>query len=106
MIVVHADDTFLEHETGQGHPEAPERARVIALALQRHSSVARVEKATRDATEKDLARVHDKAYVRALGESVRSGEPLDADTPVSPRSFDVARKAAGTCVRAFEEALS
>ncbi|MBI3726366.1 histone deacetylase [bacterium] len=106
MIVVHADPIFLEHDTGEGHPEKPDRARVIAAALSEHAAVSRVERATVKAREEDLGLVHDLAYVRALDLAARAGEPLDPDTTLSRRSFDVALKAAGAVVRACDEAIS
>jgi acetoin utilization deacetylase AcuC-like enzyme len=111
MIVLHADDVFVEHDTGEGHPEQPARARVIAGALAKHEAISRVEKATVLATPADLALVHDAGYVAALAKRIASvsgsfAARLDADTAVSPRSHEVALRAAGAVVRATEEAIA
>jgi acetoin utilization deacetylase AcuC-like enzyme len=105
-VIVTADDVFLSHDTGAGHPECPDRARVIAAALRTHPLVQRVDAATAVAALDDLARVHDRAYVEGLAARVRGAERLDADTAVSPLSFEVALKAAGSVVQACERAVA
>lgn len=60
----------------------------------------------RHATEADLALAHDPSYiarVQALAEA--GGGRLDADTIVSPGSWDAARAAAGSVLEATERAL-
>jgi acetoin utilization deacetylase AcuC-like enzyme len=106
VIVLHADDVFRKHDTGAGHPECPDRARVIAKTLSTHPSITKVIPATTLARAEDLALVHDPAYLAALETAVQEGNNLDADTAVSPRSYEVALKAAGSVVRAVEEAVS
>jgi acetoin utilization deacetylase AcuC-like enzyme len=106
MLVLHSDEAFLEHDTGAGHPERPDRARVIARALARHESVARVEPASSPAELGDLALVHDAGYVAALEGRVRETSSLDADTAVCPRSYEIALRAAGACVRASLESVA
>jgi acetoin utilization deacetylase AcuC-like enzyme len=106
MIVLHADDVFQDHETGRGHPECPERAKVIARALAKHPDVSRTEKARTLAKKEDLALVHDADYLDALEAVVKEGGSLDADTAVSPRSHEVALRAAGAVLDATREAIS
>ncbi len=106
MVVLHADAVFLEHDTGRGHPECAARARVIAAALAKHPAIVRTEAATALASAGDLALVHDSGYLAALETAVQEGRNLDADTAVSPRSHEVALKAAGAVVRATDEAIS
>jgi acetoin utilization deacetylase AcuC-like enzyme len=106
MIVLHADDVFIEHDTGPGHPECPERAKVIARALSKHPFVSRTEKARSFAKKEDLALVHDAGYLDALESAVKEGGSLDADTTVSPRSHEVALRAAGAVLDATREAIS
>jgi acetoin utilization deacetylase AcuC-like enzyme len=106
MVVLHADPIFLEHDTGRGHPECPDRARVIAGALSGHAAVSRVEPAKKLASRDDLALVHDTGYLDSLASAVEEGGSLDADTAVSPRSHEVALRAAGAVLRATDEAVS
>lgn len=106
MVVLHADEVFLEHDTGRGHPECAARARVIAKALATHPAITRIEAATALARADDLALVHDTGYLAALETAVREGKNLDSDTAVSARSHEVALKAAGAVVRATEEAIA
>ena len=106
MLVLHADDVFLEHDTGRGHPESPERARVVAAALARHPLVARTVAAVAVRRE-DAVRVHDAGYVDEVARFVAAGGgAIGADTCTSPRSWEAAEKAAGTVVHAVENALA
>ncbi len=105
MLVVHADRTFAEHATPEGHPECPERFDAVLGGLEGAPQVARIEGATRGDLD-DVARVHDRAYVGALERLARhGGGALDADTWVSARSFEVALRATGTIVRATDAAI-
>lgn len=100
-LFTHPD--MIEHRTGAGHPERPERlATVIAaiddadLDLERHASD--------EATVAALERIHPAAYVRRiLDASPTFGSvQLDADTVLSPGSVRAARLAAGAVVQAVE----
>src|SRR2546421_11720250 len=83
-IVLHSDEVFLEHDTGPGHPEQPERARVIARALAEHEAVGRIEKADALASRADLELVHDAGYLGALEETIRRERARGGGAP--PRS--------------------
>lgn len=89
------DPRFLEHDTGRGHPERPQR---IATLLDWIEGVPRpwVRIAPRLAAGDEIALVHDGAYVAEV-ERTRDREwfAFDADTPTCPRSWDTARLAAG-----------
>src|SRR5260370_21114681 len=87
----------LEHQTPPGHPERPERLRAIDRALEdeRFQTLIRVEAPA--ASLETIALCHPMDYVTA----VRDATPkeglvgLDADTTLSPRSFEAALPAAG-----------
>src|SRR5262249_51202979 len=105
MLVLHADDAFLDHDTGRGHPECKERAKVVADALARHAAVAKTVTAA-PARADDVHLVHDPGYVEALRRFVaEGGGAIEADTAASAGSWTAASKAAGAVVRAVEESL-
>ncbi|HEX3869960.1 MAG TPA: histone deacetylase, partial [Pirellulales bacterium] len=96
MTLLYSDPLFLEHDTGR-HPERADRLRAITRQLQRSGLDKRSKTVTWEAASPmTLALVHDPAYVdrvRALAE--HGGGPIEADTMMSRRSYDVACYAAG-----------
>ncbi len=100
------DPIYLEHDTGQ-HPENAGRLRAAVARLRdqglweavRHL---RAEPARTEALEA----VHAPEYLRFLeAVSAAGGGWLTADTLMSARSSEVARRAAGAAVRAVEAVL-
>ncbi len=97
-----------EHQVPQGHPERPERLAAVEkiLATEHFSGLLR-EKAPA-ATREHLLLAHDISHVREI-ESLIPREGLnqaDADTWLSPRSFDAAMRAAGAGLRAVDAVAS
>jgi acetoin utilization deacetylase AcuC-like enzyme len=90
------DPRYGDHDTG-GHVEAPDRAAVIVAHLESGDLWPRLAVlAPHEAAVADLLTVHTAPYVERLREvAARGGAWLDADTYVSPRSYDVALLAAG-----------
>jgi acetoin utilization deacetylase AcuC-like enzyme len=89
------DPRYLEHDTGAGHPERPERiAALLPVVEAAGDRLTRVP--PRLASGDELALVHDGAYVDEV--AATQDKPwfaFDADTPTSPRSCATARLAAG-----------
>lgn len=96
MTLLYTDPLFLDHDTGQ-HPERAERLRAVVAQLQRSGLDARCRRpAWSAAGDEALGRVHDAAYIAQVAEFARrGGGRIEADTVVSPASFEVARQAAG-----------
>jgi acetoin utilization deacetylase AcuC-like enzyme len=95
------DPIFLEHRA-EGHPERPERLTAVMRGLAAVPGLRRL--APRAATPAELQLVHTAAHVermRAL--SASGGGRVDADTYVTPRTFDVARHAVGALLIAVDE---
>jgi len=99
------------HDPGWGHPEHQGRLRALASAVSRdmltlHEKVVQVE--PRTATEAELLRVHDQGHldrVEAAVEEAMSQErsvPLDADTLVSPATWDAAAGSSGAVLAAVD----
>ncbi len=96
MTLLYYDPCFLRHETG-AHPERADRLRSIAQRLA-HSGLDR--KCRRPeweaASRQELGRVHWPRYIDEVWAMAKSGGgELDADTVVSPASYEVALQAAG-----------
>ncbi|MGA2792103.1 MAG: histone deacetylase family protein [Roseiarcus sp.] len=96
------------HEMGPGHPERPDRIRVIerALEVEAFQSLAR-EQAPR-VSRSALLRVHPEAYIAAIEQAAPSEgfTRLDADTSMSPGTLDAAMHAAGGATFAVDEVMS
>jgi acetoin utilization deacetylase AcuC-like enzyme len=98
----------LDHLMPAGHPERPDRLRAVerVLADQRFNALKR-EDAPRAETEA-IARAHPLAYI----EAIRQASPkdglvhLDADTSMSPGSYEAALRAAGGAVRAVDAVMA
>jgi acetoin utilization deacetylase AcuC-like enzyme len=104
-LLLISSDRFAEHVTPPGHPERPERAAVMdAIAAnwrERGGSVA----SPRPATPDELARVHDRQYLRRLGDTAGRAVALDPDTFTSPESHEIALLAAGAVLTGVERAM-
>ncbi|GBF25653.1 histone deacetylase-like amidohydrolase [bacterium MnTg02] len=106
LYLTHA--AFLKHDTGPGHPERIERMRAVEKVLSQED----FDGLTReDAPEADVAvieRVHPKKYIDAI----RAAEPkegyvhIDADTVMSPGSWEAALRAVGAGLRAVDQVMT
>jgi len=97
----------LDHDTGPGHPESPERIRAILRAVQTAPLAPRLtlEEAP-PADRATLERVHPARYLdRIAALAAAGGGRLDPDTVVSPGSWEAATRAAGAAVAAAHSAL-
>jgi acetoin utilization deacetylase AcuC-like enzyme len=98
----------LDHRTPAGHPERPDRLRAIEQALEdeRFQLLAR-EQAPRAPLDV-IALAHPMEYV----EAIRDASPaeglvhIDADTSMSPGSFEAALRGAGGAMRAVDEVMN
>jgi acetoin utilization deacetylase AcuC-like enzyme len=106
LLITHP--ACLEHLPPAGHPERPERLRAIDRALEdeRFQMLVRVEAPA--ASLETIALCHPMDYVT----SVRDATPteglvrLDADTALSPGSFEAALRAAGGATYAVDEVMA
>ncbi len=104
-IALVKDDRYLEHNAGEGHPESPNRLRVIYDLVEKEFSRLPLIP-PRLATEDELALIHDPFYIRMVANT--EGRPhthLDADTRLSARSYEIARLAAGGLLEALDGIL-
>jgi acetoin utilization deacetylase AcuC-like enzyme len=97
MLPVIYSEEFLEHLTGNYHPEKPARLTAIVQALQAASFADQIEwrlptpVAAKPELKSYLETAHSPTYIQKV-EAIASqgGGYLDGDTPISPRSYDVA----------------
>jgi acetoin utilization deacetylase AcuC-like enzyme len=91
------DDRMLAHDPGRGHPERPDRLRVLLDRWRDAPGFTRI--GARPATDAELTRVHDPGHVARVASSAGHAHVVfDADTAASAHSYDAARLAAGGLV--------
>ena len=100
---------YLDHDTGPGHPESPQRLRAIMGRLESTgllTSLVRIEPAPvrEDAITEWITTIHAKAYVQGLRmRAPREGRvSLDPDTSISPGSLKAACLAVGGALAAAD----
>src|SRR5918994_1125009 len=94
----------LDHDTGHGHPERPDRIRAVEGELKGREWLGWEPVEAPRATEEQLLRVHHAEYVERVRAMSERGAAFDMDTPTSPGSYEAAlRSAGGAC--ALAEAL-
>lgn len=107
MVLIFAHDDFLDHDTGQGHPERPDRLRAVYQRLKQDDFAELVwrEPAVADPSLTHLA--HDPAYVDRVLAAIPDYDLayLDGDTVVSPESGQAALRAVGAVVDAVDQVL-
>ena len=97
-------ESSARHDTGQGHPERPDRIRAVmeALAADRFDALERREAPKADLA--DLDRVHPAGYVERLLAAVPEDGlvRIDPDTVMSPESGEAALRASGAIIAAID----
>jgi acetoin utilization deacetylase AcuC-like enzyme len=106
MTVLITDPLYLRHETGL-HPERPQRLTAIWERLAQSGLRARCTPGTyKSLTPEQVGMVHQPEVVsRAQAAAHAGGGHLDADTVVSPESFNVALAAAGACAAGVDAVM-
>jgi acetoin utilization deacetylase AcuC-like enzyme len=102
---------FVEHDTGPGHPERPDRMRAIdkALSHELFKDLKREEAPLRDDVEDAIALAHPRSYIDWIkNQRPAEGEPparLDPDTLLSSRSWEPALRAVGAGLAAVDHVM-
>lgn len=100
---------YAEHLTGSGHPERPDRTTAIIERLQADGLLDRARIIEpRLATDDDILRCHTPAYLKIVKEDVAEGlqRLSTGDTPLSGKSLDTARLAAGGVLAAVDAVMN
>jgi len=106
-IVYH--EKFLEHDTGPGHPEKPERLRAIVDHLKNIKLWQELQHLIIDeATEEWLLRVHSVEHIENLRKACLRGISIldEGDTHASRESFNAALLAAGGVICAADAVMN
>ena len=102
------EEVFLQHKTGEGFPERPDRLRAIVERLEKTGLRAKMVAVKPLADPVDwIAEIHAKAYiarVKKICETAEEGKTIvdTGDMPVSPRSYDAALTAVGGLLAAVD----
>ncbi len=109
LLITHP--CFVEHNTGPGHPERPDRMRAIdkVLAHELFKDLKREEAPLRDDVEDAIALAHPRSYIDWVkSERPAEGRPpvhLDPDTLLSPKSWEPALRAVGAGLAAVDRVM-
>jgi acetoin utilization deacetylase AcuC-like enzyme len=98
----------LDHQTPLGHPERADRIRVIERALEQERFAPLVREQAPMAGIEAVERAHPRTYI----ETIRDAAPreglvrIDADTVMSPGTYEAALRGAGGAVEAVDEVMT
>lgn len=109
LLLTHS--CFVDHDTGPGHPERPDRMRAIDAVLKHEmfADLVRDEAPLREDVEAAIALAHSHDYIDQI-KRVRPGpgqEPvrLDPDTVLSPKSWEPALRSVSSGLDAIDRVL-
>ena len=101
-----SDPFYLKHEN-EPHPENPGRLNAIQKNIESskyYNNLTLIQ--PRKATLEDITKIHDKGYIKSVEDSCRNGvRNLDADTVISPDSYQAALLSAGAGLEAVDKIL-
>ncbi len=105
LYLSHPD--FLSHVTPPGHPERVDRLRAIAHVLDDPAFDALVREDAPLAPAEAVTSTHPRAYVDRVQSAVptEGSTSLDADTHLSPGSWNAALRAVGANLRAVDQVI-
>ena len=102
-------EDYLDHRSHEEHPERPDRVTAILDRLKAEGLFDSSRAITpRLATDEEILRCHSADYLRIVHEDVAEGlhRLSTGDTPLSPRSLEIARLAAGGLIAAVDDVMA
>lgn len=99
---------YEKHDTGFGHPETPDRYRVVIDAIKSDEDLNKrlVEIRPEKAQQGIVQAAHTKEHFKRVEGAFENGlDRLDADTVISMQSFDAALYAAGGAITAVDAVM-
>ena len=112
MLPIIYSDAFLLHETGSFHPEKPARLTAIKTALQASPWADQLDWRSPTPVETrpvmpHVQQVHSQRYIEGVQRlAKRGGGYIDADTPVSAQTYDVALLAVSAWMDGVDRVLA
>ena len=102
-----AHPVCIEHATPDGHPERPDRLRIIDRILSNAIFDNLLREEAPAAAAEDILRAHDEEHYAVITQAVPDEglEQLDPDTWMSPKSLEAALRAAGSGLRAVDAVM-
>jgi acetoin utilization deacetylase AcuC-like enzyme len=103
------DPVFLDHQTGVGHPECPERTKLAMEAIRAHDLLDKVESLKPTlCTSQSLKLVHSQSYLTRAEEDIKKGSAQlsTGDTMVCEDSWKVAQMATGGIIGAVDQIMT
>ena len=99
--------SYLDHDTGPGHPENSDRIRVTTEALEHERFAALIRADAPGVDRPAILRVHPAHYVEAIEAATpaRGRVHLDPDTVMSAQSFDAIGHCVGAATAAVDEVM-
>jgi acetoin utilization deacetylase AcuC-like enzyme len=99
---------FLEHLTPPGHPERPDRLRAIARALEDEAFAALDRAEAPEGDEATILYAHPESYIERIRRVIPEEgiASIDADTSVSPKSWQAALTGVGAANAAVDDVFS
>ena len=106
FILYHSD--FFHHDTGDGHPERPDRLQACVSALESCEFSNQLNwKIPRPILENELEWAHTKEHIKNIKSICDlGGGYIDPDTVVCPESYNIALKSAGAWLDAVDEIIN
>jgi len=112
-VAILYDDIFLEHNTGSGHPERPERLFDIIDTLKQNPDYKYdlVWPKVKKATNNEIGLVHSRGYINLVENEIRgliNNSPTflsTGDTIISSKSLEVAKMSVGAGLTAADEVM-
>ncbi|WAC27789.1 histone deacetylase family protein [Ancylobacter sp. SL191] len=106
LLIAH--DACLDHLTPAGHPERPDRVRVLNRVFEAEAFATLAREQAPLGAREDIIRVHPEDFVEALEAAVPTEGlvRIDGDTVMSPGTFEAISRGVGGAVLAVDEVLS
>jgi acetoin utilization deacetylase AcuC-like enzyme len=100
--------SFLDHDTGSGHPERADRIRAIEKALSHDIFAPLIREEAPKGDDAAIARVHPQAYIDAIRAAApQSGAVfIDGDTLMSPGTLKALDHGVGAVLRATDAVMT
>ncbi len=105
--IIH-DPRYLLHETGNFHPERPDRLRAIEKRLKEDHWLEKFQEISpRKATSDEILLVHDREHLEQVAHTAeKEGVYLDGDTFAGPNTYDISLLAAGGLLEAIDRVVA